>query len=41
MKPFLCNITALTSVEKTIIQEEPKNSEEMYEFEYDETMEDE
>ena len=29
------------TVEKTIIQEEPKNSEEMYEFEYDETLEDE
>ncbi len=29
------------AVEKTIIQEEPKNSEEMYEFEYDETLEDE
>lgn len=31
----------LKTVEKTIIQEEPKNSEEMYEFEYDETLEDE
>ena len=29
------------TVEKTIIQEEPKNSDEMYEFEYDETLEDE
>lgn len=29
------------TIEKTIIQEEPKNSNEMYEFEYDETLEDE
>ena len=29
------------TIEKTIIQEEPKNSDEMYEFEYDETLEDE
>lgn len=29
------------TIERTIVQEEPKNSDEMYEFEYDETLEDE